>query len=116
MLEIVNGNIKISQGDSYPILLGRAEELLPLGIRVQVRDAPLPEGTLKFDGQVVQIGDDLVWLIRHEDTAELALGTYVYDIYADREIEGIDDVIFGQHITPIHKFIVVAKTTEEGGD
>ena len=112
MLEIVNGNIKVSQGDAYPILLGRADELLPLGIKVQVRDAPLPDGNLLFDGEIVQIGDDLVWLIRHEDTVDLTIGTFVYDIYADREIEGFSDP-FGQHITAVHKFMVIPRTTDE---
>lgn len=113
MLEIVNGNIKISQGDSYPILLGKAADLLSLGIKIQVRTAPLPDGTLKFDGEIVQIGEDLVWLIGHDDTVDLPVGTYVYDIYADREIEGFDNVTFGQHITQVHKFTVIPRTTDE---
>ncbi len=112
MLEIVNGNIRISQGDAYPILLGKAADLLDLGIKIQVRTAPLPEGTLKFDGSIVQIGDDLVWLIGHDDTVDLPVGTYVYDIFADREIEGFSDP-FGQHITAVHKFTIIPRTTNE---
>ena len=113
MIEIKDNNIRITQGDDYPVVLGYASRLASLDLRIQVRKAPLPSGELVFDGTIVQIGDELVWQIRSEDTAEVPIGKYYYDVYCEREIDGFDTA-FGQHITNIHSFEIIPMETERG--
>lgn len=113
MIEIKDNNIRITQGDDYPVVLGYVSRLASLDLRIQVRTAPLPSGELVFEGTIVQVGDELVWQIRNEDTASVPIGKYYYDIYCEREIGGFD-TSFGQHITNIHSFEIIPMETERG--
>ena len=108
MIAIINQNIKITKGDSAYIILSSPDLKDQDDIKVQVRDAP--EGNILFEGTLVQIGDDVVWHIRPEDTEELDVGKYSYDVRIQRNNEAMN-VTDTYHVTWVNDFEVVTRVT-----
>lgn len=109
MIEVVNQNIKITKGDSAYITL-EAKDLALADIKIQVRDAP-DDGELLFEGVIVQIGEDIVWHIRPEDTETAVVRKpYVYDVMVSTENADIpaEDKY---HAMWEHSFVVMPRAT-----
>ena len=115
MLREKNGNLQITQGDDHIVELGNVEDLASYNLKIQVRTATLPRGELLFEGRIVQIGDKIVWFIKGEDTENLDVGKYYYDVYVDGERAELD-VEMGNHATDPLVFEVKPRVTERGGD
>lgn len=85
MLTIQKTNISLTRGDSAYITIvirdGSGQKLqLTNGdkVRCQVRSEP-DSGNLLFEGRINKQGEDYLWYIRPEDTAEIDIGNYFWD-------------------------------------
>lgn len=112
-IQIVKQNIWITKGDSGYISLdiiptdrhGDVYELTEDDvISVQVRKAP-NGGDIVFTAEIVR-DDEIYWHIRPADTAELEIGTYVWD----RQVVLANGDVFS--FVPVSDFHVIDEVTE----
>ena len=111
MIEVINQNLRITKGDSAYITL-ECKDIALADIKIQVRDAPDDCGLL-FEGVIVQIGEDIVWCIRPEDTETAVVRKpYVYDVMVSTENADIpaEDQY---HAMWEHSFTVMPRATRE---
>ena len=83
-----SGAISLTRGDSAYLTIsltdneGNPIDLTTITPRCQVRTKP-NTGTLIFEGNLLQENGELIWYIRPEDTADLDVKEYFYDVQVE---------------------------------